>query len=52
LPQPHLKDKLNFLLTLIGSTDTSVESLARQLHLDQASTLPDDVTILLITRRN
>ena len=52
LPQPHLKGKLDFLLTLVDSTDTSVESLARQLNLDQASTLPDDVTILLITRRN
>ena len=52
LRQPHLKDKLNYLLSLVDSTATSVESLARQLNLDQASTLPDDVTILLITRRN
>jgi serine phosphatase RsbU (regulator of sigma subunit) len=51
LPQFHLKDKLNFLLSVVKSTDTSVESLARQLNLDQASTLPDDVTILLIKRQ-
>jgi sigma-B regulation protein RsbU (phosphoserine phosphatase) len=52
LPQSHLKDKLNHLLSLVDSIDTSVESLVRQLSLDQASTLPDDITILLITRRN
>ncbi|MFO1430455.1 MAG: SpoIIE family protein phosphatase [Candidatus Competibacteraceae bacterium] len=52
LPQSHLKGKLDFLLTLVDSIDTSVESLARQLNLDQTSTLPDDITILLITRRN
>ena len=52
LPQSHLKEKLDYLLSLVDSIDASVESLARQLNLDQASTLPDDVTILLITRRN
>ena len=52
LPQSHLKEKLDYLLSLVDSIDTSVESLARQLKLDQASTLPDDVTILLITRRD
>jgi sigma-B regulation protein RsbU (phosphoserine phosphatase) len=51
LPQFHLKDKLDFLLSVVNSTDTSIDSLTRQLNLDQASTLPDDITILLIKRQ-
>ena len=51
LPQCYLKDKLDFLLSVVNSTDTSVDFLARRLNLDQVSTLPDDVTILLIKRQ-
>ncbi len=52
LPQSNLKDKLNFLLSMVrDTTNLSVESLVRQLKLDQVSTLPDDITVLLIKRQ-
>lgn len=51
LPQLHLKDKLDYLLGVVAGPHDSVESLARRLELDQTSTLPDDVTILLIKRQ-
>ncbi len=51
LPQFSLQDRLDFLLAAVADAHASVESLARQLELDQASTLPDDVTILLIKRQ-
>ena len=50
LPQSNLQQKLDLLLSKVQSIDLSVASLSRKLDLDQASTLPDDITILLIKR--
>ncbi len=50
LPQASLRDKQAFLLDLIGGTDLTIENLIQQLGLDQTGPLPDDVTLLLITR--
>ena len=50
LPQTSLRDKQAFLLELIGGTDLTIENLIQQLGLDQTGPLPDDVTLLLITR--
>ena len=50
LPQASLRDKQAFLLELIGGTDLTIDNLIRQMGLDQAGPLPDDVTLLLITR--
>ena len=50
LPLSNLQQKLNLLLSTIQSTTISVESLSQALKLDQTSTLPDDITILLIKR--
>ncbi|NJN45634.1 MAG: response regulator [Candidatus Competibacteraceae bacterium] len=54
LPDANLQQKLDFLLLSASSathSEISIDSLTRQLELDQASTLPDDITILLIKRQ-
>lgn len=51
LTQTTLSEKLKFLLSKVEDDATSVESLCQQLRLDEASSLPDDITILLIKRQ-
>jgi serine phosphatase RsbU (regulator of sigma subunit) len=54
LPYANLQQKLDFLLSSMSTvkhTEIGIESLTRRLDLDQASTLPDDITILLIKRQ-
>jgi len=53
LPQPNLFEKHAYLLSLTENMEVNVESLIQQLKLEQfsTSTLPDDVTLLLIKRR-
>jgi serine phosphatase RsbU (regulator of sigma subunit) len=54
LPYANLQQKLDFLLSSMSTvkhTEVGIESLTRRLDLDQASTLPDDITILLIKRQ-
>jgi serine phosphatase RsbU (regulator of sigma subunit) len=54
LPNANLQQKLDSLLSsasTVKHTEISIDSLTRQLELDQASTLPDDITILLIKRQ-
>jgi serine phosphatase RsbU (regulator of sigma subunit) len=51
LEQSKVKDKLEFLLSLTNRTQSTIESLLHQLGLDASRTLPDDITILLITKR-
>jgi len=54
LPDANLQQKLDSLLSSASSvkhTEINIDSLTRQLELDQASTLPDDITILLIKRQ-
>jgi len=50
LPQATLRDKQAFLLNLINHTDLTIEDLIQALGLDEAGSLPDDVTLLLIER--
>ncbi|MCP5158216.1 MAG: SpoIIE family protein phosphatase [Gammaproteobacteria bacterium] len=50
LPQSTLRDKQAFLLDLIGHTELTIENLIQALGLDQAGSLPDDVTLLLVER--
>lgn len=52
LPQPRLRDKLGFLLSLISSDSTTIASLVRELALTQENTLPDDITFLMIRKRS
>lgn len=46
----NLQQKLDLLLCTTQNSAVSIESLGRELHLDQIDTLPDDITILLIKR--
>ncbi|HPF59959.1 MAG TPA: SpoIIE family protein phosphatase [Candidatus Competibacteraceae bacterium] len=50
LPQTTLRDKQAFLLDLIGHTELTIENLIQALGLDEAGSLPDDITLLLIKR--
>ena len=50
LPQSTLQGKLDFLKTFFGRTDVSVEQTRRQLRLLEASSLPDDIALLIIQR--
>ncbi|HRY16258.1 MAG: SpoIIE family protein phosphatase [Candidatus Competibacteraceae bacterium] len=50
LPQTTLRDKQTFLLDLVTHTELSIENLIQTLGLDDAGSLPDDVTLLLIER--
>ena len=50
MPQSHLREKELALLSLVTSTDISIESLIERLGLKKASQRPDDITLLLIKR--
>jgi len=50
LPQRTLDDKLDYLRSYFGRLDVSVEQAKHQLNLNEASTLPDDVAILIVQR--
>nr|WP_067296047.1 SpoIIE family protein phosphatase [Marinobacterium profundum] len=52
LPQPRLRAKLGFLLSLINNDSTTIAALVRELALTQESTLPDDITFLMIRKRS
>lgn len=51
LPQKTLKEKQAHLLTLPVGEDLKIEDLTSQLHLEKADNLPDDIAMLLISRR-
>lgn len=51
LPQSNMQEKQTFLLSLLKDIEETVESLTRQLGLDETDTLPDDVTLLLIKKK-
>jgi serine phosphatase RsbU (regulator of sigma subunit) len=50
LDQSTLDAKLDYLRDLFGRPDVTVEQARKELHLDSASALPDDVAILIIQR--
>jgi serine phosphatase RsbU (regulator of sigma subunit) len=52
LPQPRLRDKLRFLLSLISNDSTTIAAVVRELALNQENTLPDDITFLMIQKRS
>lgn len=52
LPQPRLRDKLGFLLSLISNDSTTIAALVRELALTQENSLPDDITFLMIRKRS
>lgn len=52
LPQPRLRDKLRFLLSLISNDSTTIAAVVRELALNQENTLPDDITFLMIRKRS
>ncbi len=51
LPQNTLKEKQAHLLTLPVGKDLKIEDLTSRLHLEKADKLPDDIAMLLISRR-
>ncbi len=51
LPQASLRDKQAFLLEAVCSTDLTIGNLIQTLGLDQAGSLPDDITLLLVERK-
>ncbi len=52
LPQETLKEKEEYLARLLtGSDDSTVEGIAEKLGLDNIVGTPDDIAILLISRR-
>ncbi len=52
LPQANLRSKQAFLLETVQQTDLKIENLVQALALDQSILLPDDVTLLLIEKRD
>lgn len=50
LPQPTLDAKLAFLRDYFGRHEVTVEQARSELHLNDGSSLPDDVALLLIQR--
>jgi len=52
LSQKTLAEKLNYLLELPAADDLKIEDLTGRLALDKAGSLPDDIAMLLISRRN
>lgn len=52
LPHENLKDKLAYLLEVAAHAQPSIGSLLQQLGLNQTSTLPDDITLLLINKED
>lgn len=51
LSQNTLKEKQAHLLTLPVGEDLKIEDLTSRLHLEKADNLPDDIAMLLISRR-
>lgn len=52
LPQISLRDKQAFLLEAVQETDLKIENLLQALALDRSELLPDDVTLLLVEKRD
>ena len=52
LQHPNMREKQSYLLSLVQDVDITVDSLAQALGLHEAGTLPDDITILLLKKRN
>lgn len=52
LPQISLRDKQAFLLEAVQETDLKIENLLQALALDRSGLLPDDVTLLLVEKRD
>jgi len=50
LPQSNLREKQAFLLSLPLNAQCDIDFLTQQLGLLQTNELPDDITVLLITR--
>jgi hypothetical protein len=50
LPQPTVKEKLDFLRGCFGRLDVTIEQVQNELHFGAGATLPDDVALLIIQR--
>lgn len=51
LPQKSLTEKKDYLLTLPLGGDLKIEHLTRRLELGKSENLPDDIAMLLVSRR-
>lgn len=51
LPHPTLKEKQNFLLNTAQNTDITIDRLIEAFGLKERSSLPDDITFLVVQRR-
>jgi serine phosphatase RsbU (regulator of sigma subunit) len=51
LPQTNLAEKRSFLLSALEETGFSMEALYERLESNANSTPPDDITLLLIRKR-
>lgn len=52
LPHTSLRDKQAFLLDTVHDTGPSIDKLLQALGLEHAGPLPDDITLLLVEKRN
>lgn len=52
LPQPSLRDKQAFLLETASGINISIDTLIQRLEIEQAGPLPDDITLLLVEKRD
>ncbi|HAO33578.1 MAG TPA: SpoIIE family protein phosphatase [Candidatus Competibacter sp.] len=52
LPQSSLRDKQAFLLDIVHDTGPSIDKLLQALGLEHAGPLPDDITLLLVEKRD
>ena len=52
LPQPSLAEKRSALSTLIADNNEDLDTLTARLGVTRLEGLPDDVTFMLITKRN
>lgn len=51
LPFPTLREKLDYLDTIVEHMDMEIHGLLEKLELNNGSVLPDDITFLMIKRR-
>ncbi len=51
LPHPTLREKQSFLLNITQKTDITIDSLVEAFGLQERTSLPDDITFLLVQRR-
>ncbi len=51
LPQSRLQDKLTFLLSLMGDDTITIDALIRKMDLQHQTSLPDDITFLMIRKQ-